>query len=99
MVYRLVQLCVAAGILAMPFIVNADALFDKKTVNEIVQTFDTNACRLGCEAGISGTTAKIELVDINFDKSGEYFVTLTESCGSAGCPAALFMRRGGRWVS
>jgi hypothetical protein len=98
MVYRLVQLCVAVYMLAIPFIVSADALFDEKTAKEIAQMFDTNACATGCETKISDTTAKIELVDINSDKKGEYFVTLTESCGSAGCPTALFMRRAGRWV-
>jgi hypothetical protein len=95
MVYRLVQLCVATCMLAIPFVVSADALFDEKTAKEIARMLDTNACATGCETKISDTTAKIKLVDINSDKKGEYLVNLTESCGSAGCPGALFMRRGG----
>ena len=98
MVYRLVQLCVAACTLAIPLVAGADELFDEKAAKEISQALDANACATGCEAKISGTPAKIELVDINFDKKGEYLVTLTENCGSAGCPVALFMRQGSRWV-
>jgi hypothetical protein len=98
MVYGLVQLCAVACMLATPFVAGADLLFDEKTAKEIAQMLDANACATGCQAEISGTIAKIELVDINFDKKGEYLVTLTENCGSAGCPGALFMRRGGAWV-
>ena len=82
MVYRLVQLCVAACTLAIPLVASADELFDEKAAKEISQALDAHACATGCEGKISGTAAKIELVDINFDKKGEYFVTLTESCGS-----------------
>jgi len=84
--------------LAIPFVAGADSLFDEKTEKEIAQMLDANACATGCDAKISGKTAKIELVDINLDKKGENLVTLTENCGSAGCPGALFMRRGAAWV-
>src|SRR5262245_76864 len=98
MTCSLVQLFIAACPLAIPLVAGADPLFDDKAEMEIAEMLDAHACATGCEAKISGTAAKIELVDINFDKKGEYLVTLTENCGSAGCPAALFMRRGSRWV-
>ncbi len=34
---------------------------------------------------------------LNFDNKAEYRVALTD-CGSAGCPAAIFMYREGAWI-
>jgi len=86
---------------AAPLIVNADALFDEETEKEIGMMLDSRGCATGCEGKtFDGRAVKAEMVDINGDRVAEYFVTLTDKygCGSAGCAAAIFMRRSGRWV-
>jgi hypothetical protein len=98
MAYRLVQVCAVVCVLAIPFLARADALFDEKAEKEIAQMLDARSCATGCEGKISEGMVKVNLVDINFDKQGEYLVTLTENCGSGGCPTALFMRRGSGWI-
>ena len=98
---KIVQLSIAASILIIPFIARADPMIDDDISKGVVQFFNTKACAKVCLKEISGTTIEIRRVDINFDKKAEYLVSLPFSptdCGSAGCPAALFMYREGAWV-
>ena len=105
MKHRTVKLCIAIGILAITFNAKADELFSEEITKGIVKALDSRACASGCETTIteSGKEEKmsIRLVNINSDKKGEYLVKYNQSdmwCGSGGCPGAVFMRNGNRWV-
>ena len=94
---KVVQLSIAASIFLIPFIAQADALISTDIAKGAAQFFAAKDCTTVCQKNIAGTSIEIARVDINFDNKAEYRVALTD-CGSAGCPAAIFMYREGAWI-
>ena len=63
---KIVQLCIAASVFAMPFIAQADALISTDIAKGATQFFDAKDCATTCQKTISGTPIEISRVDINY---------------------------------